>query len=165
MKPTKEKIDTAGFDALIRALKKNSARVQVGIVGGSVRENVNHPGSTDSGVTNAEVGAAHEYGTSTLPQRSFLRIPLADNLMRELVKSGAFQKDSLNAVIRQRSFMPWLQKLAVVGESIVLGAFDTGGYGKWIPSDMSRKKNHQTLIETGQLRNSISTRIVGKDNA
>lgn len=150
-------LKTPGLDKLLKALKTKPPQTRVGILGDkTVRGKDSGP---NAGRTNAEVGAAHEFGTTTLPQRSFLRIPISENLQKEMEKSGALDKDALNEVIKSGTLVPWMKKVAVIAEGIVADAFDTGGFGKWQPSDMTRKKNHQTLIETQQLRNSITSEV------
>lgn len=141
-----------GLDKLLKALKAKPPVARVGILGdGKPR--------TEGGKSNAEIGAAHEFGTSTLPQRSFLRVPLIDNLDKRLESSGAFDKAAMADVLRSGSVVPWVKKVAVIAEGIVFEAFDTGGFGKWVPSNMDRKKNHQTLVETQQLRDSITSEV------
>lgn len=152
-----ESFDTKNLDKLVRALKKGKlAGVKIGIFGkNSVR--------SDSKKTNATIGAYHEFGTRYLPQRSFLKMPITDHLSKELEQSGAFDEAALTAVVKSGSMKPWLDKVAICAEAVVQDAFDTGGFGKWKPSDMRFKENHQTLVETTQLRNSITTEVVGID--
>lgn len=149
-------LDTRGLDQLIKALKKATTLGRIGVLGPkTVRSAVDNK----DGLTNAQIGAFAEFGTSKAPQRSFLRIPLMTEFQKELSKSGAFDKEALKAVIAAASFTPWLKKAAIVAEGVVLGAFDSGGYGKWQPSNMQYKSNHNTLIETQQLRNSITSEV------
>lgn len=110
--------------------------------------------------TNAEIGALHEFGGTKMPKRSFLRTPLTDLLKSWLEKAGMFDEASLSRVIKERSIFPWVKKISVTALDIVLGAFETGGYGKWKPSNMDHKKVHMTLVETQQLRNSITEDVV-----
>lgn len=145
-------LNTKGLDQIIKALKGKLPHVEVGVLG----KNTKRSGSE---VSNAKIAAFHEYGTKSLPIRSFLRIPIAENLQKYLEKSGAFDKETLRKVISQGSVVEWLKKVGMVAETIVADAFATGGFGKWKPSDMRRKKVHQTLVETQQLRNSISSRV------
>jgi phage gpG-like protein len=147
---------TRALDTLVKALKKKPPSIRVGILGKGART-----GGAAGGPTNAQVGAWHEFGTTTLPVRSFLRVPLADNLDARLKSAGAFDRAVLNRVIASGSIRPWCEQVAIVAEAIVLEGFDTGGYGKWRPSDMTYKHNAQTLVETGQLRNSISSDVKG----
>lgn len=114
---------------------------------------------TEGGKTNAQVGAAHEYGTSTLPQRSFLRMPISEKLEGYLENSGAFAPEVLNEVVRTGDSKPWMLKVASTAEQVVADAFATGGFGQWKPSDMRYKENQQTLVETQQLRNAITSEV------
>ena len=168
------KMNTKGLDGLLKLLKTSKEKARVGIMGsGAAEMHMNADGSS-SGATNAKIGAAHEFGvdiiqqrgdkaiTISLPERSFLRIPLQDLWYSRLKSSGAFGKNVLDEIIKTKSFTPWLVKAGIVGVSIVQGAFDSGGYGKWKPSNMKRKKNKQTLVETQQLRNSVISEVVTK---
>lgn len=144
-------LNTKNLEKLLKALKGKLPTARVGILGDS--------GRSGGKATNAEIGAHHEFGTTKLPQRSFLRIPIQDNLDKVLKASGAFDKDVVRQIITQGSVVPFLKKVAIVAEGIVADAFATGGFGKWKPSDMRRKTNAQTLVETAQLRNSITSEV------
>ncbi len=146
-------INTKGLDQLLKALKGKLPVVQVGVLGDKNRR------TTADGVSNATVGAAHEFGTTKLPIRSFLRMPITENLRKYLEKSGFFKPDVLKQVMVAGSIKAWMEKIGVVAETVVADAFASGGFGKWKPSNMANKKNHQTLIETQQLRNSITSRV------
>jgi phage gpG-like protein len=116
------------------------------------------------GVTNATIGAAHEFGSlkTGLPKRSFLREPLIDNLQKELDKAGAFSAAEQAEVIKQKSLLPWTRKVALAAENIVKKAFETGGFGKWAklkPKTLARKTVKDILVETTQLRDSITTDV------
>lgn len=143
--------NSEGLDKLLKSLKKPPS-IRVGILGSkdsrSGKEN-----------SNATVGAAHEFGTTKLPQRSFLRVPIADNLSSYLQKAGLLDKKVIANAVKTGSLSQLLKQIAITAESIVLDAFDSGGFGKWKPSDMKNKKNQQTLVETQQLRNSITSEV------
>lgn len=148
-------LDTTNLDKLLKALGDNMPVARVGILGASTaRSSTGKPG-----LTNAEIGARHEFGEGSMPQRSFLRTPIIEELPLALEKAGAFDADVLKNVIQERSVFPWLQEIAAVAKGVVIGAFATGGYGKWKPSNMANKKNHQTLVETQQLRDSITYEV------
>lgn len=133
------------------ALKRRPPLIRVGILGAKPRE--------DGGPTNAQVGAAHEFGTTKLPVRSFLRVPLAEHLGEYLEAAGAVSPEAFAQIIAAGSFVPWAKKVGIVAENVVADAFDTGGFGKWPPSDMTHKKVARTLVETAQLRNSITSEV------
>lgn len=146
---------TPGLDKLLKALKAKPPTIRVGILGQKAsRENTGN----EEGLNNAEVGAFAEFGNGDMA-RSFLRVPISDNLEKYMEKAGALDKDALKEVIRTGDLVGWAKKVAVIAETIVLDAFDSGGFGKWKPSNMKNKKNHQTLVETQQLRNSITSEV------
>lgn len=149
----KTTLDTAGIDKLMKAMK-NAPEVRIGILGASPRT-----ANDGSQLNNATVGLFAEVGTSKSPMRSFLRMPLIMQLNKRLKAAGVLEKDVLREAIKSGSLIPIMQKVGVIAEGIVLDAFDTGGFGQWKPSDMRYKENHQTLVETQQLRNSITSEV------
>lgn len=133
---------------------KNIPSIKVGILGeGNSRDD-------EGGITNAGVGAVHELGLG-VPVRSFLRAPLINHYSEFLKKSGFFKKsEEIKASVESNGLKPLFEKMAVVAENVVDEAFNSGGFGEWKPSDMSKKKNDQTLVETQQLRESITSEVV-----
>lgn len=158
-----DQYDTSGLEALIKMLKdKRQPVARIGVLGDKSNRKP-EPGEKLA-PTNAEVGAAHEYGAPArrLPIRSWLRTPLITQMQTYINQSGAFKKDVLKKIIEGGSLKPWVDKLAVLGEAIVAEGFNTGGFGKWKPSEMKFKKVKQTLIESQQLRNSVTSEVVFK---
>ncbi len=166
------------LQSLIKALKVNPPKAKIGILGGSVHSSMIYgKGGKSNGKekyrggfndfseqqkTNAEIGAIHEFGTSSVPQRSFLKMPISDNLSKEMQKGGLFDKDVLEKVVGEKSLKAWVTLAAVAAVACVADAFNTGGNGKWAPlspKTMDHKKVHQTLVETQQLRNSITYEV------
>ena len=150
-------VNVQGLDALLKALKAKPPKARVGILGGNARSS----SKGTSTQTNAQIGAAHEFGTSKLPQRSFLRVPITDHLQKRMQNSNLLDKDVLKAVIKEGSVVPWLTRVAMIAEDIVLGAFDSGGYGKWAPWANPNYKNNtgMLLVDSQQLRNSITYEV------
>lgn len=140
-----------GLKGILKALEGKASIGRVGILGSSSR--------ADGKATNALIGAVHEFGTSTVPMRSFLRMPLTERLAKTLQASGAFSESALNDVIKQGSMKPWVEKMSIEAVGVVLDAFDTGGFGRWqalSPATLEQKKVKMVLVETQQLRNSIT---------
>lgn len=167
-------LEVKGLDQLLKALKARPPVARIGILGDNPRNKapaevsyetvsrmkVSPKGASSHAPTNAEVGAAHEFGTTSLPQRSFLRIPLSDHLEKEMERTGELDKDVLANVVKQGSVLPWLEKIAILGEGIVAGAFESGGYGKWAPWKKGYSNNTgDVLVDTQQLRNSITSEV------
>lgn len=143
-----------GFKQIKKLFKNRKIpKVKVGILGsGSDRD--------DNGeLTNASIGAIHELGLGN-PVRSFLRAPLINHYSKFLKKSGFFKNgEEIRESLENSSLKPLFEKMAVVAENVVDEAFQTGGFGEWKPSDMSKKKNNQTLVESQQLRDSITSEV------
>lgn len=120
-------------------------------------------------MSNADIGLIHEKGSpvNNIPRRSFLEVPLTMKMPGIMSKldtwfSDSFKSGSIDLVYK---------RLAKVAEGIVLQAFPTSGYGTW-PALKRGSTNvagygrhggdEAHLIDTGQLRQSISSRVVSK---
>lgn len=147
-----EGLNTKNLEQFLKALKGKLPSVHVGILGA---KNSREKGQK----TNAEIGAKHEFGLDGMPVRSFLRVPIQDNLQKYLDEAGLNNNKVLAQSVKQGNILMLLQKIGVVAEAIVSDAFDTGGFGRWKASNMNRKKVKQTLVETQQLRNSITSEV------
>ena len=165
--PDEFKID--GLDKLVKALKvQNPPKILVGIVG-------TKPERSDS--SNAEIGAAHEYGSvkHNLPARSFLRMPISTHLDEKIKEAWMTDEGTMRKVIESGSIMPWLEKIKLIAKGIVLEAFATEGWGHWAKwsakyarrqeSKMNSKKtsgkgtDNKILDDTGQLKGAIDAII------
>jgi len=156
----------------IHKLVRTHYEVHVGILGhkagrneivktksGKRKENRGHP-SLNS-LTNAELGLIHEKGslTAKIPPRSFLVKPLKMK-EDELKKMSAAD---LNKLFKTGKVMLFLKRIGKSAEKIIQQAFATGGFGMWWSLEAStkaRKNSSAILIDSGQLRRSISSRVV-----
>src|SRR5208282_3165840 len=140
-----DQIKLDGLEALIKACKGKLPVARVGILG-----KTNSRTGTEG--SNATVGAAHEFGTTTMPQRSFLRMPLQEKLNGAINKSGLTEDVVLREVIKTRSVKLWLQKIGVLAEGIILEAFASNGFGKWAKWKNPDYKNNtgNVLVDTQQ---------------
>ncbi len=90
-------------------------------------------------------------------------MPLIGHLRKELEEKKAFSQTNINKIVMNKSMDAFMEKVGVLGVSIVLKAFDSGGFGTWAPLSpvtIKRKGHSQILIETQQLRNSIDYELV-----
>lgn len=62
----KLKAETKRIGGLLAEIAREPGRVKVGLIGGKNEER------EDEGLTNAELGLIHEFGTSTIPARPFI---------------------------------------------------------------------------------------------
>lgn len=142
-------------------------RAQVGIFDNADVRTPTKPYHTET--SNATLGAIHEYGWASYsflfhkmvltPRRSFLEAPLRLKLGDEIRRTAA----SWWHLILNDSPEQFMEALGELGYSIVDEAFATRGYGQWpeITSLTAELKGSDAiLIESGQLRDSISYRTV-----
>ncbi len=145
-----DSIDLSGLEQLTKLFKKlENIEGRIGILGDK-----NTRDSDTS--TNAGIGKIHEFGDGELPERSFLRMPLNLKYDKVVEEKGAMTEKVMKEIIKKGSALPWFEKMVQVAVEVVLGAFESDGYGKWKKSNMKYKKVHQTLVETQQLRRSIT---------
>jgi len=143
---------------------------QVGILGQKTNrtlaiEGTHKAGKKASEQSNADIGMRHEFGVKSegLPRRSFLLMPLQQKADELLKIRKALWEEFLAGKQTLASLKLAYTKLGIGAETIIQKAFETGGFGKWqpdAPSTVLRKKSSAILIDTGQLRRSISSRVV-----
>lgn len=105
------------------------------------------------------IGAGHEYGTSKMPARSFLRVPFE-------IKSGdidsALTSEFAKVLDGRATAADALGRVGIVATNISKEAFRTNGFGMWPALAESTKKiklragKTTPLIWSGILRNSVT---------
>lgn len=162
--------DFKKLNNFIRALETKDV-VRIGIMGAKgnrnayagVRKVGGHKihGSKKAALTNAEIGAIMEFGSFSrgIPMRSFLRMPL-------MAKSGDIIRIAAGGL---RSFADEgvkarvLKRMGIAAENAIQDAFDTGGFGRWAklaPATIKAKHSSAILIDSAQLRFSVSSMVV-----
>lgn len=175
------KMNFSGMEHLQRLLKSAGAStIKIGILGSTNAR-------PQEGLSNSQIGFIQEFGrmeAPRIPARSFLRMPLKAHLKEKIKKSKVFSEQNVDKAIAQGDAGKLVKKLALLGEQIVLEAFETSGDGKWAPNaDITvyggwmkvKKKNgkwtrikikgkgsDKPLIDTGELRKSITSQVVKK---
>lgn len=119
------------------------------------------PGKEPAAVTNAEIGLVHEKGSISrgIPRRSFLLMPLEQKFDKYI---GAISASIMQGITTENVKMVYL-KMGVFAESLIQRAFATRGFGKWAPNKpatIARKGSDSPLIDTAQLRKSITSTVV-----
>jgi len=110
--------------------------------------------------TNADIGLTHEMGSMArhIPRRSFLEMPLTLKMPEYAARFG----QDLMKAIDEGNLKPAFIRLGIKGEQVVQTAFASRGFGIWpanAPSTVSRKGSAQPLIDTAQLRRSITSDV------
>lgn len=126
----------------------------------SAKKGLRRTTKESSDQTNAQIGAKHEFGSFSehIPMRSFLRMPLFTRAS-EIVKEASVGALSLIASGQKTKL---LARLGIACENAIQLAFATHGFNKWAPDRIStaeRKGSGAPLIDTGQLRRSISSKV------
>jgi hypothetical protein len=153
------KVDLKNADLvkLIRMFGGIIPKVRLGILG----DKTNRKAGQGEVPSNAEIGLKHEYGDNEVPCRSFLRMPIQTKLNKYLEKEGAFEKDTLDKMVKEGNLVEFVKKIGVISETVVLDAFHTGGFGAWPPHSPNYENNTgMLLVDTQQLRNSITHEVV-----
>ena len=153
-----DEIDLKGMENFVKAVRSsNPPYAKIGVLGANVTRDGGKP-------TNADIGAAHEYGSPErgLPVRSFLRVPLAEQLPKRLEDTDLLGEDEMRKVAETGSLTPWMKKIAVIAVGVVKEAFATQGYGKWPSWKTPGYTNNtgQVLMDTKQLERSITEEVV-----
>lgn len=150
--------DFSKLDNLVKELGKKY-HVDIGILGESNE-------TEEGGKTLAGIGAVHEFGTNragrgntiTIPERSFIRMPLEtgqDAISKEI-------EPKLKEYIEKGNIEGIFKLIGIAGEARIQEAFETGGFGKWpanAPSTVISKKSDSPLIDDGSLRKAIMSKV------
>lgn len=170
------KLNTKNLDAIQRSLKTNFV-ARVGVLGPkatgrTITERKHFVGSPDGGITpvtypstmsNADIGIIHEKGSISagIPRRSFIEMPLTTKMPWVMKKLGQQWIDALT----KTNIKGMVKKLGIMGEKVIQTAFATRGFGRWAPNTqqtIARKGSDMPLIDSAQLRKSISSDVVSK---
>lgn len=152
-------LDTGKLAELRAQLKAyRGSYVKVGILGDDNRPKV--PGK----LSGPDLGAVHELGSASstppIPRRSFLKVPLIDQLPQAIQQRGpAYWRRA----ILEKGVLWSLQALGVEGENVVQQGFATGGFGKWqplAPYTIKKKGAAAILIEKGFMRKAVHSAVV-----
>ena len=159
MKTDELQYDFTGLHNFVRLMDSaNRFVVKVGIFGNkSPRGSVDGKKQT---LTNAELGLIHELGSIArhIAPRSFLRMPLS--LKAKEIQEKAFI--GAPELIRSGNIRKILSNLGKACEIYIQQAFATGGFGNWKDikqGTKSRKGSDAILIDTAQLRRSITSKV------
>lgn len=151
----------------IMKMLKDDYTLRVGIMGS--KASAQHG---KDNITNVEVGTFHEFGTSRMPQRSFLFKPLMERLQFSNPEMAFLKSAVFRQFFVKNTPLKFFQDLGAKALDVVEDAFNTNGFGEWEPLTVrtekqfskARKRNikkngYQILTDTGRLRRSITFKI------
>lgn len=141
---------------LARLANQGRARVRVGVLDDAVKETKE---GEPSGASLLEVAAYHEFGApaANVPQRSFIRATV-DGKREEIAK---LQKGLALQVLEGRvTHDVALERLGLKVVAWVQNRIAAGIDPPNAPATIERKGSSKPLINTGQLRSSVTHRVV-----
>lgn len=157
------KVNVKGLKHLAKALSKKYS-IKVGIQGNKAQRK-----NGDTSKTNAEIGFINEFGKHTgdtnIPARSFLRMPLTLHLSDYLNKKKSFSKKAVEQASKEGKLLKLAKQVGIVAEEVIQDAFATRGFGNWKPNapyTIALKGSDSPLIDTGELRRSITSKVTKK---
>jgi phage gpG-like protein len=171
------KADISELNKIIKDMGHNFY-TRVGIIGGNAmkphmeskkkdstkKKSKRVASSIESGMTMAEIGAIHEFGslTNNIPPRSFLRMPIEEK-KKDLIRF--LSSPTVRAVIAKGDVKRAFKMLGTEAVGIVMDAFRSRGFGRWADNKqqtIDRKGSDAPLIDTGELRKSITYDVKSK---
>lgn len=151
--------DFSKLEKLLSSLKKKHF-VDVGILGAGP--------SREEGLSNAQIGAVHEFGSISqgIPERSFINLGITHEAKKiheaaEKVFDQALKTDNIPLIF---------QRIGLAGEAAIHAAFDTQGFGTWPalsedyktrPSGQPVTSASKPLQDTGALEQAITSKVGG----
>ena len=140
---------------LIKQLKKQmkSGKVKVGLPKGK-------SGAYDDGLTVIEVGAINEFGNEKIPERSFVRVPVQQNKIKYM---DLARKQAQKIYAGKTTVNDALGILGLFMSDKMKASFTDNDWQENAQSTINMKGSSTPLIDSGQLRQSITWQIV-KDN-
>jgi phage gpG-like protein len=106
------------------------------------------------------VASVHEFGSTTVPERSFLRSAMDSNK----TSIAKYLENAYISILNGKDAKKSLGKLGEIALSYVYQQFDRGGDPKWPDlkeSTVEQRKDQSSkpLMDTGQLRQSLQTAV------
>lgn len=134
---------------------------------GALKDRVKTPGTVDAGIidagkhssgdiTVAGIGYAHEYGTATLPERSFMRSTIQAKKKEIIALQKKLLKQIVNGTMKVEDGLGLLGEFMsdAISQKIVSISSPPN-----TPETIEAKGSSNPLIDTSQLKNSITYEV------
>lgn len=168
------KANLNGLNSILKGLKDDMV-LRVGIIGQKAK--AQH--DSKSGLTNTDIGTFHEFGTSKMPQRSFLERPLKERLNFNNSEMADMRKVLFKQLFVKGAPEQFFKDLGVKAMDTINAAFETNGFGEWKPltgPTVNRRASkikgkakqeefkhlHNILTDTGSMRRAIDFKVIKK---
>lgn len=155
------KEDFTGIEKLLKSLKTKKF-VKVGVLRGNVSRQRKE--GEKRGPNNATIGLKHEFGSFSegIPKRSFIRMPI-QHRQDKIIESVLENKEKYEEALADNEEEVLFQDLGFLAEEAIQESFETQGFGQWRPNSpatIELKGSDSPLIDTAQLRKSITSKVV-----
>ena len=143
-----------GFKKFRKQLTGGPNAVNVGIFGAEV---INETDDEGNQIDLVGIASANEFGTERIPERSFLRSTI-DEKKEDFRKFIGRNKAAMviNPIERKRAFI----KLGLFAEKEVVKKINKGPFVPNAPATIARKGSSKPLIDTGRMRQSVTSKVV-----
>lgn len=143
-------IDRGAKSLLARMAKAKGLTLSVGI-------HESEGGATRGNLTVADIATIHEFGTGTIPQRSFLRAWADENASENQALIKAIGEQAVKGL----DIRTGLDRLGLKFVGSIQGRMVAGIPPPNAPSTIAHKGSSTPLIDTGQLKSSIRHKVEG----
>lgn len=144
-----------GYKKALESFKELSKKPSVKI--GVLEKSGEHKNlGSEEPLTVVEVATFNEFGTETIPERSFIRSTVDQNFEDYVEKSKTLQ----NKVVMQE--LDVKKALSILGEQIqsdIVNAINTGIEPENSPTTIAIKGSSKPLVDSGQLKQSIRYQV------
>ena len=152
------KLDDEEIKKAINELGKQIS-IKVGILGSNGSKQAKNDDNELGKITMATLGAIHEFGSvkANIPARSFIRMPLETKYKEELSRNKGFKQ-----ALKELDIAKLNNEAGLTATVVINDAFASGGFGEWTPlkpETIRKKGSDGILIDTGDLRRSISYEV------
>lgn len=120
-------------------------------------DDADHTHAGGEGLTVGDIATFHEFGTQTVPQRSFIRAWFDEGQ----AEHQQVIREELEAATKGASLPQALERIALRLEGSVKDRIRQHIPPPLAPATVKRKGSSTPLIDTGQLRNAIRARVNG----
>ena len=152
--------DTGPVDLAKRLDAMKRLKVRVGVLADAPKKEGTRTGKRgrqiQQAATLAQVAAAHEFGTDKIPQRSFIRATV--DLKASEIRA---QQESLAAQVIAGKITPEvaMERLGIFTQGLIQARIAEGIDPPLKPATVARKGSSKQLVDSGQLRSSITYQI------
>lgn len=151
------KVKDNGYKEVLKSLTSGeNPTIKVGVFGSKASE------EHSAGVSVLDIANFHEFGLGNNPERSFVRGWAEEN---ESAVVGMLKKE-IQASVKRRdtSFSRGFDRIGLYCQSGIQQRISDGIPPPLAPSTVKRKGSSTPLIDTGQLRSSVTYQVLREDD-